>query len=46
MDTVRVLLRPRVARFFRNLQVNVPRPSRQAIGQCNQRGVIPLTFTA
>jgi len=46
MDTVRVLLRLRVARFFRNLQVKMPRTSRPVVSQASQRGVIPLTFTA
>ncbi len=45
-DTVRTLLRPRVARYFRSLQVKIAKTSRPATGQASQRGVIQLTFTA
>jgi hypothetical protein len=45
-DTVRTLLRPRVARFRRKYWIKAATMSGPVIRQANQRGIIALTFTA
>jgi hypothetical protein len=46
IDAGRTYLRPRVARFSRNIKVIVHLAVRTAIRRASQRGVISLTITA